>query len=242
MKLDLLVIGAHPDDIELACGGTIIKLAKKGYAIGALDLTAGELGTKGTRRERLKEAEEAKRILGLVHRENLGLPDGGIELNQETRMKVIEVIRRLRPEFILLPYYRGRHFDHIRASLLITESAFQAGLIKIKTEAEPHRPRRLIYYMTHYQFIPSFIVDISEEFERKMEAIRAHSSQFGGEKPLFPLSGIETRDRYYGSLIGTSYGEPFFVREALEVEDPIAFFSKVKSGGRYNFPPKEGLC
>jgi bacillithiol biosynthesis deacetylase BshB1 len=241
MKLDLLAIGAHPDDIELTCGGTLIKLSKRRYTIGAVDLTRGELGTKGNPELRLKEAEEAGRILGLSHRENLGFPDGGIEINRETRMKMIELIRRLRPEFILLPYYEGRHFDHIRASLLTAEASFQAGLVKIETGTDPHRPRRLIYYMAHYEFVPSFIVDVTDEFEKKMEAVRAYRSQFGGEHPLFPLSDIEIKSRYYGSLIGAGYGEPFFVREALEVDDPIAFFSRVKPGGRYNFPPKDGL-
>ena len=237
MKLDLLAFAAHPDDIELTCGGSIIKMAKKGYRIGIIDLTKGELGTRGDAQIRQEESSEAAKIMGVTLRENLGFSDGNIESNQKSRLKVIRVIRQYKSSFILLPYWQGRHFDHINCSQLVAQSAFYAGLAKIETGQKAYRPLRLIYYMCRQEFKPSFIVDISDYFAVKMKAIKAYKSQFGNSEamkaaptalsiPSF-LRGIELRARYYGSLIGVEYGEPFYVKEALKIEDPLEFFKGI---------------
>lgn len=237
MKLDLLAFAAHPDDIELTCGGTVIKLARKGYQIGIIDLTQGESGTRGDAQIRKEEAHKAAKIMGITLRENLGFSDANIEINHESRLKVIGVIRQYRPRLIFLPYWQGRHFDHINCSHLVNQAAFYAGLAKIQTGQKAYRPLRVIYYMVRHEFRPSFIVDISNYFEYKMKAIKAYESQFAtsiapGEAstalnlPAF-LKGIELRARYYGSFIGVDYGEPFYVREALELEDPLEFFKGI---------------
>jgi len=237
MKLDLLAFAAHPDDIELTCGGSIIKMASKGYQIGIIDLTRGELGTRGDAKIRQEESSKAAKIMGVTLRENLGFSDGNIEINQENRLKVIRLIRQYRPSLIFLPYWQGRHFDHIHCSQLVSQSAFYAGLAKIETGQEAYRPLRLIYYMCRQEFRPSFIVDISHYFADKMKAIKAYKSQFGNSEavkavptalsiPSF-LRGIEIRARYYGSLIGIDYGEPFYVKEALKIEDPLEFFKGI---------------
>jgi len=234
MKLDLLAFAAHPDDIELTCGGTIIKLARKGYQIGIIDLTQGESGTRGDIKSRKKEAEKAAEIMGVTLRKNLGFSDANIEIDQRSRLKIIQIIRHYRPGIIFLPYWEGRHFDHINCSHLVSQAAFYSGLAKIQTGEEAYRPLRLIYYMVRHEFRPSFIVDISDYFADKMRAIKAYESQFSPsvipEEPSTALNlpaflrGIELRARYYGSFIGVEYGEPFYVKEALELEDPLEFF------------------
>jgi bacillithiol biosynthesis deacetylase BshB1 len=240
MKLDMLAFAAHPDDIELTCGGTIIKLVCKGYQIGIIDLTQGELGTRGNAEIRQKEASTAADIMGVKIRENLGIPDGNIEINMKNRLHIIKIIRRYKPCLIFLPYWKGRHFDHIHCSHLVSEAAFYAGLSKIETEQRAYRPLRLIYYMIRHDFRPTFIVDISDYFEDKLKAIRAHESQFTtsvapGEpftamnSPEF-LRGIETRARYYGSFIGVDYGEPFYMKEILKLDDPIEFCRNTDPG------------
>lgn len=228
MDLDVLAFGAHRDDIELTCGGTMIKLADNGYRTGIIDLTAGEMGTRGSVEERENEAKEAGEILKVRCRENLGVSDADIRLNDENKHKVVEVIRKYRPKIVLLPYWTDRHPDHAHAGQLVSEASFLAGLSKLKPGLPKYRPERLIYYMCHYQFTPSFIVDVSEQHERKMRAIHAYKSQV--HNPAYPgeqtyisspeyLESIEVRSRYYGWLIGAKYGEPFFLRETLEVND-----------------------
>ncbi len=223
MNIDLLAIGAHPDDIELSCGGTIAKLASEGYKVALCDLTEGELGTRGNKHVRAREAEEAASILGVVTRRNLSIPDGRIEQSHDNLHKVISLIRELLPRIMLIPPPHERHPDHEHAHTLCKEAWFFSGLEKIETSLEgklqaPFRPDNYFMFMQKYDFDPSFIVDISGYFEKRMESIRAHKSQFFNpasrdaetllSRPNF-LELIETRAKYYGNLIGVSYGEPF---------------------------------
>jgi bacillithiol biosynthesis deacetylase BshB1 len=250
--LDVLAFGTHPDDLEIACGGTLIQLASNGYEVGAVDLTRGELGTRGTARTRAAEAAEATRALGLSLRVNLGIPDGNIELSRKNITTVIRVIRRYRPRLILAPYWKERHYDHVYASRLVSEAAFYSGLAKIRTDQESFRPFRILYYVSRIEFTPSFVMDVSEVFERKMKAIRCYRSQFhqgqgtptSGEPetmistPL-ALEVLETITRYYGAMIGARHGEPFVVREALEINDPVAFFGGLPDSRQAHlFPPQ----
>ncbi|HXX64371.1 MAG TPA: bacillithiol biosynthesis deacetylase BshB1 [Bacteroidota bacterium] len=233
MKLDVLAIGAHPDDVELSCGGTIIKLVKQGRKVGILDLTQGELGTRGNTKIRAQEAARAASIMGIAIRENLKLPDGDIQNRVEDRIKLVRVLRDRRPEILLFPYPIDRHPDHERAHVLCRSAWFASGLAKITTRQggkaqEPFRPRAYYHFMQWYEFPPSFIVDVSDEFEQRMETMRAHRSQFYDpasteretilSTPQF-LEMIRTRLEYYGDRIGKKYGEPFFAPASIEVRD-----------------------
>ena len=223
MKLDVLAIGAHPDDIELTCAGTLIKLVKQGRSVGIVDLTEGELGTRGSRDVRAREAQKAAEILGVRVRANLGLPDGNISVDHENILKVVSVIRKYKPDTLLFPYSMDRHPDHEHAHRLCREAWFYSGLVKIETTAdgqrqESHRPKRYFHYMQWYEFVPSFIVDITDEFDLRVEAVRAFASQFHNpqsaerdtvlSEPEF-LGFVQTRAEYYGDRIGTKFGEPF---------------------------------
>ncbi len=235
MKLDVLAIGAHPDDIELACGGTIIKLVKLGRKVGILDLTRGELGTRGTKEIREEEAKAATRILGVPHRENLCLQDGNIESNETTKLQLIHIIRRYRPELLLIPHWLERHPDHEHAHQLCRQAWFYSGLEKIETREngvlqEPYRPRSYFHFMQSYEFIPSFIVDISDEYETRMDAVRAFKSQFydpkSKERDTFLSSPdfmemLRTRFEYFGDRIGRKYGEPFYSVNMIGITDPF---------------------
>jgi N-acetylglucosamine malate deacetylase 1 len=231
MKLDVLAIGAHPDDIELACAATVAKLVRAGRNVGILDLTDGELGTRGSRAIRKREAKESAEILGIKFRSRLGLPDGNIEINRTNILKVIEVLRTFQPTVILFPHSLERHPDHEHAHRLCREAWFLSGLEKIPTRVggklqEPFRPRKYFHYMQKYEFTPSFIVDVSNSYEVKKSAVAAFKSQFHNPKSkeretrlsskLF-LQSLEARDRHYGSLIDVEYGEPFYSIEPLEV-------------------------
>ncbi len=234
--LDALAFGAHPDDIELTCAGTLLKLSALGYKTGVIALTRGELGTRGTPEIRQQEFEAAAKILGLSVHKMLDLSDGDIAVNMETKLNVIREIRIYQPRIVLAPYWVVRHPDHGHTSQLVREAAFYAGLKKIDTGQKPHRPNKVIYYAERFEFQPSFIVDISDYHERKVQAIQAYQSQFhnpekhkyGEEetnvsRPEF-LEAIITRDKQYGSYIGAKYGEPFLVREPMRLDDPVAFF------------------
>ena len=236
MKLDALAFGAHPDDVELTCAGTLIKMNSIGYATGVISLTQGELSTRGNRTTRAREFAAAAEIMSVKAHAMLALPDGGIASSWEQKLAVIHEIRKYRPGVVFAPYWKDRHPDHARASDLVREASFLSGLRKIETGQEAHRPHRVIFYPCRYEFQPSFIVDISEFHNRKMEAILAYESQFDssansrfGETetnishPAF-IRAIATRAKQYGSYIGVEYGEPFLVREPLNLEDPIAFF------------------
>ena len=228
--LDVLAIAAHPDDVEQTCGGTLIKMAEMGYRTGVVDLTAGDMGTRGSPETRQEEAAEAARHLRLAWRENLHMPDARLENTLAARLTVAARIRELRPRVVILPYWAGRHPDHYRASELGYEACFLAGLRKLDENSEPHRPHKIVYSSVYANVTPSFVVDISAEFDRRMAALMGYRSQFGESSDatgLFP-DEREIRERlaaiarYYGNLIGVRYGEPFIVKETLRVDDLVA--------------------
>jgi len=238
MDLDALAFGAHADDVEITCGGTIIKLAALGYKTGVIALTRGEMATRGTPEIRAAEFKKAAEIMGLAIHKMLDIPDGRIEVTWENKLKIIAEIRAHKPKIVFAPYWVERHPDHENTSHLVRESAYLSGLKKIDTGQDAFRPRRIVFYQSRFEFTPSFVVDTSSFHDRKISAIMAYASQFnrpdrpgsspGSEqtslnRPEF-LDNIEVRDRKYGLQIGAKYGEPFLIRESLKVDDPVAFF------------------
>lgn len=237
LPLDVLAIAAHPDDVELSVGGTLLKLAALGYRTGALDLTRGEAGTRGTPEQRATEAARAAEILGLAVRENLDLGDAHIWVNEESRVKLVRVLRRLRPRLIFAQHWADPHPDHAHGAELVREACHIAGLAKYDAAGaqERWRPACVAHYLFPRTVVPTFIVDISAEADRKWTAIRAHASQFFNPVSNEPQSRVSTagfmreveaRDRYFGALIGVEHGEAFFVREALNVDDPVALLTR----------------
>lgn len=237
IELDILAVFAHPDDMELTVGGTLLKMKSLGYKTGALDITRGEMGTRGTIEGRAEEAENAAKILKLDVRENLGLADGRVFVTDEERTKLVRALRRLKPKVILTHQIDDPHPDHNHITQLVRESARLASMRKY--DGDFGQERINVPIVAHNTFsrhvIPSFIIDISEFLEVKMEAIRAHRSQFYNpnstelETRLTNkgfLDELENRSRYFGSLIGVKAGEPFFVREALNVDDPIKLLTR----------------
>lgn len=228
--LDVLAIAAHRDDVEQTCGGTLLKMAQRGHRTGILDLTQGEMGTRGTAGDRAREAQEAARILQASFRQALDIPDGRVENTWENRLKVAKVIREQRPRVLILPYWHGRHPDHYTASTLGYEASFLAGLKKLPLEGEPFRPFKIIYASLYYDVRPSFVVDISEQFETRLQALMAYRSQYadqGAGSNLFPAekevrSRLETMAGHYGLLAGVKYAEPFVQKEVGLVEDVTA--------------------
>ncbi|HEY3823387.1 MAG TPA: bacillithiol biosynthesis deacetylase BshB1 [Bryobacteraceae bacterium] len=227
--LDLLAIAAHPDDVEQTCGGTLLRMAEAGYRTGIIDLTAGDMGTRGSPEIRVAESAEAAKILKISHRENLYFPDARLENSLAGRMTLAQRIRELRPKTVILPYWTGRHPDHYRAAELGYEACFLAGLKKIDQYTEPHRPHKIIYSSLYANVTPGFVVDISQYFEKRMESLFAYRSQYGGDSEgadLFP-DAAEIRERlgaiarFYGNLIGVRYGEPFAVKETIRVDDVV---------------------
>ena len=230
IPLDVLAIAAHPDDIEQTCGGTLLKMAEAGYRTGALDLTAGDMGTRGTPEQRLQESAEAARILRIRHRDNLRFPDARLENALGARMTLAVHIRNLKPRTVILPYWQARHPDHYRAAEIGYEACFLAGLKKLDEYSDPHRPFKVLYSSVYANVTPSFVVDITNQFDRRMEALLAYRSQYGENEAgsdLFP-NEPEIRDRlasvarFYGNLIGARYGEPYVVKETMRVEDVVA--------------------
>lgn len=237
IELDILAVFAHPDDMELTVGGTLLKMKSLGYKTGALDITRGEMGTRGTIEGRAEEAENAAKIVQLDVRENLGLADGHVFVTDEERTKLVRALRRLKPKVILTHQIDDPHPDHNHITQLVRESARLASMRKY--DGDFGQERINVPIVAHNTFsrriVPSFIVDISEFLEVKMEAIRAHHSQFYNPNSNEPetrltdksyLDELENRSRYFGSLIGVKAGEPFFVREALNVDDPIKLLTR----------------
>ncbi len=229
-SLDILAIAAHRDDVEQTCGGTLLKMAQRGKKTGILDLTQGELGTRGTAEDRAREAADAAKILGASWRRALDIPDGRVENTLENRLKVARVIRETRPRVVILPYWKGRHPDHYTCSVLGYEACFLAGLAKLDSSSAPHRPFKIIYATLYYDVRPTFVVDITQHFEGKFESILAYKSQFSDQeagKDLFPAhkeihARVESMARFYGALGGVTYGEPFLQKEVGLVEDLLA--------------------
>ena len=237
LQLDVLAIAAHPDDVELSAGGTLIKLAAMGYRTGVVDLTRGEAGTRGTPEMRAAEAARAAQILGLSVREHLDLGDSRVWLSEETRTQMVRVIRRLRPRVVFTQHWDDPHPDHAHTSQIVREAAHVSGLVKYDAGSgqERFRPSSVAYFLFPRAVAPTFIVDVTEASERKWEAIRCHASQFFNPESAEPasrvsteqfLAEVEARDRYFGALINAPRGEAFVIREALPVADPIALLTQ----------------
>ena len=228
--LDLLCIAPHRDDAELTCGGTLIKAVDAGRRVGVLDLTQGEMGTKGSAELRAAEAAAGARVMGLQVRENLALPDAGITNTDETRGRLVQVLRRLRPRVVIIPAPRGRHPDHRRTTELARDACYLSGLAKYAAGDHPaFRPFKLLHVVTYREdaMKPSFVVDITAQFGRKLEAIQCYDSQFDGTiqagevfpngEPLYDI--VTHQAAHYGSLIRVQYGEPFYTDETMQVDD-----------------------
>jgi len=224
--VDLLAIAAHPDDVEQTCGGALLRMAEAGYRTGIIDLTAGDMGTRGTPEIRVAESEDAALILRVSHRENLHFPDARLENTLAGRITLAQRIRELRPHTVILPYWEGRHPDHYRTSEIGYEACFLAGLRKI----DQYRPYKIVYSSIYANVTPTFVVDITQFFDRRMQSLLAYKSQYGSldeGATLFP-DEAEIRDRlaaiarFYGNLIGVKYGEPYVVKETMRVDDLVA--------------------
>jgi N-acetylglucosamine malate deacetylase 1 len=237
MEIDILAVFAHPDDVELSVGGTLLKMKHLGYRTGALDVTQGEMGTRGTVEGRAQEALDAAAILKLDVRENLGLPDGHVFCDDESRTRMVRVLRRLKPRLILTHQIDDPHPDHDHIAHLVRESARLASMKRYDEETgEEKIPVPMVAHNIFSRRLPpSFIVDISGFLEHKMKAIRAHTSQFYDPNSTEPetrltsksfLDELEGRSRFFGGLIGTEAGEPFYVREALNIDDPVALLTR----------------
>ena len=251
--LDILALAAHRDDVEQTCGGTLLKMAERGYRTGILDLTQGEMGTRGTAEDRAREAEEAGRRLKVCRRLALDIPDGRVENTWENRLKVARVLRELRPRVLILPYWEGRHPDHYTASVLGYEAAFLSGLAKLAISGPPsrgsgdhssdaivagegagstlpHRPFKIVYASLYRDVRPSFVVDITDQFEARFASLMAYKSQFSDQeagKGIFPAQAeirarVEAMARFYGMLGGVTYAEPFVQKEVGLVDDLLA--------------------
>jgi len=225
--VDILAIAAHRDDVEQTCGGTLLKMRALGLETGILDLTRGEAGSRGTAEQRAAEAEEAGRILGVSWRQALDLPDGRVENTYENRLKIVRVLRELRPRVVILPYWQARHPDHATSATLGYEACFLSGLARVDTSAEPHRPYKVIYASLYADVRPSFVVDITPYAEQRYRSLMAYRSQYANVAQagnLFvPEEEIRERTfaeaRHYGQLAGLRYAEPFVQKEVGLVED-----------------------
>ncbi len=258
--LDVLAFGPHPDDVELFCGGLMARMAGLGYRTGIVDLTRGEKSSRGTPETRAAETAAASRELGLAHRENLGLPDGwihpwaGFDAPEPDRARlapvarVVEVLRRLRPEFVIAPWEHERHPDHEAASALVTRALFFATVRRFETDplTAPFTPRQVLYYPMRHLAEPSLVVDITEAFERKRAAIGCYASQVEPRPDAPPTlvgsplsrSSLEARDAFYGARIGVAYGEPYVLRETLGLADPVDHFRRNSFARPLFFPER----
>jgi len=249
MPLDILALAAHRDDVEQTCAGTLLKMAERGHRTGILDLTQGEMGTRGTAEDRAREAAEAARILKVSWRHALDIPDGRVENTWENRLKVVRVLREQRPRVLILPYWEGRHPDHYTASILGYEAAFLSGLAKLNSavshqpsaisnpggdSAAPHRPFKIIYASLYRDVRPTFVVDITDQFETRFASLMAYKSQFTDQEAgsgIFPAqkeirARIESMARFYGMMGGVTYAEPFVQKEVGLVDDVMAMAVK----------------
>lgn len=239
VRVDVLAVGAHPDDVELGCGATLVTLACRGLAFGILDLTRGEAGTRGTPEIRAAEARESARILGASFREGLDLGDGALRTDRAAELEVIDVVRRHRPRLVFAPLASDRHPDHVRAGRLVTDASFYAGLRAIETGVAPHRPQQVVYFPSTFVAEPAFLVDVSEAFEVKLEAVRAFRSQFfrpGSDEPETIISskafldGVVARARAFGRLSSAAFAEGFLVSRPPTLDDPVRAFAGYEPG------------
>lgn len=238
--LDALAVGAHPDDVEFSCGGTLLKLVALGYRVGILDMARGEMGTRGTAEIRTREAADSARVLGLAIRDNIELPDGHIWLDEDSRLQLVRRLRQYRPRVVFTHYWEDPHPDHAHTSVIVREAAHVAGLAKYdgQTGQQRFRPQAVAHFMFPRTVPPSFVVDITEFAQRKQQAALCYKSQLYDPNSREPetnvsseafLRRLDARQRFYGSLIGVEHAEAFVVREALNIEDPVALLSRPMS-------------
>ena len=234
-SVDVLAITPHPDDVEMICGGTMVKLRRSGYSTGIIDLTGGELGTRGSRKTRAKEAKKASEILGASFRKILDHGDGSLTNNDTTKRAVVKAIRECKPKLIITTHWFDDHPDHVACAYIVKDAVFLSGVHRFEPEFESHHPHGLIYGMGRGEFQPAFIIDITNEFEKKMESITAFESQFyksGSDELETQLSDpeflklFEIRGRFFGRMIGCSYGEPFFTKYPPQVLDPVVIWGR----------------
>lgn len=230
---DILFFGAHADDLELSAGGTIARIVHSGARVGLVDLTRGEMGTRGTPVTRKREADGAARILGVAFRTQLDLGDGGLRTGRAEELEIIGIIRRARPKLVFAPYPDDRHPDHTRAGRLVTEASFYAGLVKLESDLPAYRPQTVVYYLQNYVLAPSFVVDVTDFWKTKMRAINAFKSQFYDPKSKARrtfisqrgfLEMIEARGKHFGALIGAAFGEAFVTKQPPRVDDVIGAY------------------
>ena len=234
-KLDILAFAAHPDDAELNTGGLLAKMIRLGHKAGIVDLTLGQMATRGSVQQRKQEAAQASKILGLTVRDNLGFTDGNLLANDpDVKHKVIQTIRKYRPTVVLTGLQVDRHPDHYNASQLVSDAAWLADRVKYDTKQDRHQIKRILYYPQHFVKEVSFIVDISEDFQTKKQAVLAFSSQFYQSDSKAPSTEIssegfldfwQSKARYFGGLIGRTYGEPYFMQQPAEIADPVELWS-----------------
>jgi bacillithiol biosynthesis deacetylase BshB1 len=233
-QVDIIFFGAHPDDVELSAGGTAAKCVKDGLRIGIVDLTRGEMGTRGTPQTRKKEASAAAKALGATFRQHLDFQDGNLQTGREQELQIIELLRVRRPRLVIGPWPDDRHPDHSRTGRIVTEASFYAGLKSLQTGLPEHRPQTVLYYLQNYMITPSFVVDVSGVWKTKMRAVHAYKSQFHDPKSKEPptfisdprfLEMIDARGRHFGALIGTHYGEAFVTKQPPRVDDLIGAYA-----------------
>jgi bacillithiol biosynthesis deacetylase BshB1 len=232
--VDIIFFGAHPDDVELSAGGTAAKLVKDGLRIGIVDLTRGEMGTRGTPQTRKKESQAAAKALGATFRQQLDFQDGNLQTGREQELEIIELLRIRRPKLVIAPWPDDRHPDHSRTGRIVTEASFYAGLKSLKTGAPEHRPQTVLYYMQNYMVPPSFVVDVTNHWKTKMRSVAAYKSQFFDPNSKEPqtfisdpkfLDMIDARGRHFGALIGANYGEAFITKQPPRVDDLIGAYA-----------------
>ncbi len=237
--VEVLAVGAHPDDVELGCGGTLVHLARLGRRVGLLDLTRGEAGTRGTPETRAAEAAESARILGARFRDGLDLGDGNLRVDRAAELEVIAVIRRRRPRLVFAPLPNDRHPDHVRAGRLVTDAAFYAGLRSLETGLPPHRPQQVVYFPSTFLAEPTFLVDVTGTLETKLAAVRAFRSQFFDPASKEPatfisspefLEGVTARARAFGRLANVGAAEGFVSPRPPLLADPLAAFDGYEPG------------
>jgi bacillithiol biosynthesis deacetylase BshB1 len=232
--VDVIFFGAHADDVELSCGGTVAKFVKDGLRIGIVDLTRGEMGTRGTPQTRKREAANAAKALGATFRESLDFGDGNLQIGREQELQIIEILRARRPRLVIGPYPDDRHPDHTRTGRIVTDAWFYAGLQSLETGLPAHRPQAVAYYLQNYMFTPSFVVDVTRHWKTKMKAIAAYKSQFYDPNSKEPktfisdpkfLEMIDARGKHFGALINAQYGEAFVTKQPPKIDDVIAAYS-----------------
>jgi N-acetylglucosamine malate deacetylase 1 len=232
--VDLIFFGAHPDDVELSVGATVAKSVKDGLRVGIVDLTRGEMGTRGTPQVRKREAQNAAKVLGASFRTQLDFQDGNLQTGRDQELQIIELLRRYRPKLVIAPWPDDRHPDHTRTGQIVTDASFYAGLRALETGLAAHRPQTVLYYLQNYMIPPSFVVDVTRTWKTKMKSVAAYKSQFHDPSSKEPqtfisdpkfLGMIEARGRHFGALIGAEYGEAFVTKQPPRIDDMIAAYS-----------------